>query len=169
MGQKAFFRAMEYCQAKMPKGACSGEIIAGVEPVDVTLRAIDYITGVGAFPTICIFRPVVGSDMEHVPSPNYEDMVKVMRHMYVACRRQGIPIGVAPNIEVSLIVNPDDAQYLVPRDLRFRLDRWWLRALKTLAGPKFAHELRPHPVKGRIELADERDKADRSARTRISV
>src|SRR5690606_32443074 len=120
-----------------PKGACSGEIIAGVEPLASTLEAIDYITGVGAFPTVCIFRPVVGSDMEHHPSPAYEDMVTVMRHMYRACRQHGIPIGVAPNIEVSLIVNPDDAQYLVPRTAGFHLDRLWLRLLRLLAAPRF--------------------------------
>ncbi len=137
----------------MPKGACSGEIIAGVEPIETTLRAIDYITGVGAFPTVCIFRPVIGSDMEHYPSPSYDDMRRVMQHMYVACRRAGIPIGVAPNIEVSLIVNPDDAAYLVPRTLGFRVDRAWLKLLKKLAWVKFRRELRPHPVKGTLAPA----------------
>ncbi|MSR75407.1 MAG: hypothetical protein EXS14_08055 [Planctomycetes bacterium] len=153
VGQQAFFRAMEYCQARMPKGACSGEIIAGVEPVAATLAAIDYITGVGAFPTVCIFRPVVGSDMEHYPSPRYEDMLPIMRHMYVACRRAGIPIGVAPNIEVSLIVNPDDAQYLVPRTPAFHLDRLWLRMVKLLAQRHFKRAMRPQQVRGTLKPA----------------
>jgi hypothetical protein len=156
VGQRAFFRALEYCQSKMPKGACSGEIIAGVEPLPATIAAIDYITGVGAFPTVCIFRPVVGSDMEHYPSPRYEDMRAVMKHMYVRCRERGIPIGVAPNIEVSLIVNPDDAQYLVEPNLAFRLDRWKLAALKLLAKPKFAYELRPRKVRGTLDVWDRR-------------
>jgi hypothetical protein len=151
VGQQAFFKALEYCQGRMPRGACSGEIIAGVEPVATTKRAIDYITSVGAFPTVCIFRPVIGSDMEQYPSPPYEDMVEVMRHMYVACRRNRIPIGLAPNIEVSLIVNPDDAQYLVPRTLAFRVDRMKLAILKRLAALKFRRELRPHPVRGTLE------------------
>jgi hypothetical protein len=151
VGQGAFFRAMEYCQARMPKGACSGEIIAGVEPIESTLEAIDYITGVGAFPTVCIFRPVIGSDMEHYPSPAFDDMVRVMRHMYRACMRANIPIGVAPNIEVSLIVNPDDAQYLVPRDLGFRAGRLRLRMLKWLAQRHFRRELTPHPIKGSLD------------------
>jgi hypothetical protein len=151
VGQQAFFRAMEYCQARMPKGACSGEIIAGVEPVATTKQAIDYITSVGAFPTVCIFRPVIGADMERVASPAYEDMVDVMRHMYVACRKRGIPIGIAPNIEVSLIVNPDDAQYLVPRTLSFRFDRLKLALLKRIAALKFRRELRPRAVRGTLE------------------
>ena len=36
--------------------------------------------------------------------------------MYDACRRHRIPIGVAPNIEVSLVVNPDDAALLADAD-----------------------------------------------------
>ena len=151
VGQGAFFRALEYCQARMPKGACSGEIIAGVEPIEDTLAAIDYITGVGAFPTVCIFRPVVGSDMEHHPSPDYEEMVRVMRYMYLACRRHRIPIGLAPNIEVSLIVNPDDAQYLVPRSAGFRLARIRQALMRRLAALHFRRELRPHPVAGSLD------------------
>ena len=126
------------------------------EPLGILIDArahrqtIDYITGVGAFPTVCIFRPVVGSDMESYPSPRYDDMVPVMRHLYVACREAGIPIGVAPNIEVSLIVNPDDAQYLVPRTWGFRLDRWKLALMKRLARRHFRNALEPRRVKGTI-------------------
>jgi len=151
VGQGAFFRALEYCQSRMPKGACSGEIIAGVEPLESSIEAIDYITGVGAFPTVCIFRPVVGSDMEHYPSPEYDDMVGVMRHMYVACRKAGIPIGAAPNIEVSLIVNPDDAQYLVPRDLGFKLGRARLALTRKLAWLHFRKQLRPRRITTSLE------------------
>ncbi|HKB16939.1 MAG TPA: radical SAM protein [Planctomycetota bacterium] len=147
LGQETFLRALEYCQRRMPKGACSGEIIAGVEPIEWTLRGIDAITDLGAFPTVCIFRPCIGSDMEHVLSPRSEDMVEVMRHMYEACRAKGIPIGAAPNIEVSLIVQPDDARYLAPRDVRFwaqEAKSWFVR---RLAAPFFARELRPRAPK----------------------
>ena len=110
VGQQAFFNALEYTSSKLGPGRCSGEIIAGVEPLEETFRAIEYITSVGAFPTVCIFRPVIGSDMEHYPSPAYDDMRAVMKYMYECCRTYSIPIGIQPNIEVSLIVNPDDAK-----------------------------------------------------------
>jgi len=152
IGQSAFFNAMEYCVKKMGKGSCSGEIIAGVEPIEDTIKAIDYITGVGAFPTVCIFRPTIGSAMERVPTPKTDEMLDVMRYMYDACRRNGIPIGLAPNIEVSLIVNPDDARYLVQRDWRVRLYELRLAALKMLATPYFARELRPRGKRGGPEI-----------------
>lgn len=111
LGQKAFFDAMEYTVKKMGKGRNSGEIIAGIEPLEDTFTAIDYITSVGAFPTICVFRPVAGTDMEDYPSPGYEDMLLVYRRMYEACRDNSIPTGIAPNIKTSLVVLPYEGHY----------------------------------------------------------
>jgi hypothetical protein len=149
LGQDVFFKALEYACSITQIGQCSGEIIAGVEPAEWTMKAIDYITGIGAFPTICIFRPVVGSDMEDYPSPKYEDMVPIMKHMYLKCREHRIPIGAAPNIEVSLVVQPDDAKYLVPRDFKFHTYQTFINMAKTAgAFVKFNKELKPHPVPG---------------------
>lgn len=146
VGQETFFRAMEYTAKRLGRGAVSGEIIAGVEPIEDTLRGIDYITGVGAFPTVCVFRPTIGSDMEQVPSPGYEEMRAVFRHLYEACMRNGIPIGVAPGIEVSLIVQPDDCEYLVTPSLRTRLYKAKRRLLKAAALPLFHHRRRIRSV-----------------------
>jgi hypothetical protein len=109
--QQAFFNAMEYTAKKMGKGRNSGEIIAGIEPLEDTFKAIDYITAVGAFPTICVFRPVIGTDLEKYPSPKYEDMLLVYRRMYEACRDNGIPTGIAPNVKTSLVVLPYEGRY----------------------------------------------------------
>lgn len=146
IGQDTFFRAMEYCVKKLGKGSCSGEIIAGVEPIEDTLKAIDYITSVGAFPTVCIFRPTIGAAMERFPSPDPAEMKQVMAYMYEACRRNNIPIGMAPNIEVSLIVNPDDARELAPNTLPNRLYEMELRTMRFLAKPIFARELKPRTI-----------------------
>lgn len=143
VGQQTFFRTLEYTVAKLGKGACSGEIIAGVEPLEDTLKAIDYITGVGAFPTVCIFRPTVGSDMEYWPPPDYEDMLVVFRHLYEACRRNSIPIDVTPNIEVSLVVQPGDTLYLAPRNWPFRSYSLKMRIAKQVARPYFWWKQRP--------------------------
>jgi len=148
LGQRTFFNALEYTAKKMGPGRVSGEIIAGVEPLEDTLRAIDYITGLGAFPTICIFRPTLGSEMERHPSPTYSDMRLVMEYMWDACRRNNIPIGVAPNIEVSLIVSPDDARMLPKRDFKWRMYEAKLKAASRLVKGRFSRELKPHTVAG---------------------
>jgi len=146
VGQQTFFRALEYTAKKLGKGSCSGEIIAGVEPLEDTLRAIDYITGIGAFPTVCIFRPTIGSDMEQWPSPRYEDMLEVFRHLYEACRRNHIPMDVTPNIEVSLIVQPGDTRYLAPRNLASKLYHAEMALARWLARPYFAWKMRPRKI-----------------------
>ena len=143
LGQDLFFDAMAYCARKLPKGAVSGEIIAGVEPIERTIEAIDRITALGAFPTVCIFRPTAGSDMQDWPPPRYEDMRAVMAHVYEACRRHWIPIGAAPNIEVSIVVNPDDTALLAPRTGAFYGFELWRRSMRLIAGPVFRSRLRP--------------------------
>lgn len=143
LGQPLFMQALEYCAARMPRGAVSGEIIAGLEPIESTLRAIEEITSRGAFPTVCIFRPTIGSDMEGWPPPRYDDMRVVMSAVYDACRRHRLPIGAAPNIEVSLVVNPDDAALIAPRNGAFYRYEFWRRAVKIAARPVFAMKMRP--------------------------
>ena len=143
-GQALFIDALAYCAGRMPSGSVSGEIIAGIEPFDRTIEAIDLIAGLGAFPTVCIFRPTVGSDMEDWPPPSYEDMRGVMAHMYEACRRHWIPIGLAPNIEVSLVVTPNETAFLAPRNAGFYVYEAYRRLAKLAARPFFARRLRRH-------------------------
>jgi hypothetical protein len=147
IGQEAFFRALEYTSKKLGKGACSGEIIAGIEPLSDTLKAIDYITSLGAFPTVCIFRPTVGADMEDWAPPRYEDMIVVFRYVYEACRRNGIPMDVTPNIEVSLVVQPGDTRYLAPDNSAAFWYDVKLKAMKQAARPYFWWKRQPKKIK----------------------
>jgi len=142
-GQELFFEAMEYCANRMPRGAVSGELIAGIEPIARTKEGIDRITSMGAFPTVCVFRPTVGSDMEDWPAPAFDDMREVMRYMYDACRRAWLPIGAAPGIEVSLVVNPDDAAMLVEPSAAVRAYELFRRVVRVAAKPIFARRMRP--------------------------
>ena len=149
IGQHLFFDMIEYCASRMPRGAVSGELIAGIEPIDRTIEGIERITRAGAFPTVCIFRPTIGSAMAEWPPPSFEDMRTVMAAMYDACRRHHIPIGLAPNIEVSLVVNPDDAALLARRDASFYSYEVWRRSVRFAARPLFRRRLRrsaPRPV-----------------------
>ena len=142
VGQKAFFDAMEYTAKKLGRGRVSGEIIAGVEPIEATKRGIDRIVNAGAFPTVCIFRPTVGAEMEETPPPNPEEMREVFAYMHQACRRAGLPVGILP-IEVSLVVQPEETADLVEATLRdhiYALQNW---ALRQAAKPYVAWKKRP--------------------------
>ena len=142
LGQQAFFDAMEYTARKLGRGRVSGEIIAGPEPIEATKRGIRRIVDAGAFPTVCIFRPTIGSDMEASTPPDPEAMKDVFAYMHEVCRGAGLPVGILP-IEVSLVVQPEETQDLVEPNLPSSLYRLKNDVLKTLAKPYIAWKLRP--------------------------
>jgi hypothetical protein len=148
VGQHAFFEAMEYTARKLGRGRVSGEIIAGVEPIEATKRGIDRIVNAGAFPTVCIFRPTEGSEMEDVPPPDPEAMKEVFAHLHQSCRRAGLPVGILP-IEVSLVVQPEETAGLV--ESNFASDFYALKnsALRQLARPYVAWKRRPRGSRAR--------------------
>ena len=142
LGQQAFFDAMEYTSRKLGAGRVSGEIIAGPEPIAATKRGIDRIVNAGAFPTVCIFRPTIGSAMEQVRPPHPEQMKEVFAYLYEACRRANLPIGILP-IEVSLVVQPEEGAGLVERSFSRRMYELELSLMRLLARPYIASKMRP--------------------------
>jgi len=148
VGQRSFFEAMEYTSRKLGRGRVSGEIIAGVEPIEATKRGIDRIVNAGAFPTVCIFRPTVGSEMENVRPPDPEAMKEVFAYLHESCRRAALPVGILP-IEVSLVVQPEETAALVEPSLAGDLYAFKNRALRQLARPYVAWKLRPHGSRAR--------------------
>jgi hypothetical protein len=64
--------------------------------------------------------------------------------MYDACRRALLPIGVAPNIEVSLVVNPDDAAMLAEPTIGFYGYEAYRRMLRLAARRAFRRRMRPN-------------------------
>ncbi|MGZ7032951.1 MAG: radical SAM protein [Thermoanaerobaculia bacterium] len=142
VGQHAFFEAMEYTSNRLGKGRVSGEIIAGVEPIAATKRGIDRIVNAGAFPTVCIFRPTVDSMMQDVAPPDPEEMKEVFAYLYEACRRASIPIGILP-IEVSLVVQPEEASALLEPSVGKTMYSLRNRTLRQIARPYVAWKKRP--------------------------
>lgn len=152
-GLDHYLEAVRYCAGlsrKGPKGepwVTNGEIIAGLEPPESSIRAIDWITSVGAVPTVCVFRPLVGTDLEDQEPPRTEDLVPVFRRLYEACMERGLPIGVAPNIHVSLVMLPEECRPLSSR--RYPLQTLKLRAMSKVFGSRFTKRLDRMPAAGR--------------------
>ena len=74
-GLDHYLAAIEYCARLGKRGpqhepwVTNGEIIAGLEPAASSIAAIDWITSVGAVPTVCVFRPLVGTDLAGLEPP----------------------------------------------------------------------------------------------------
>ncbi len=150
-GLKRYLDAVEY-NARLGKSAglsfdpwvSNGEIIAGIEPPESSIRAIEWITSVGAIPTVCVFRPLCGTDYEKVPPPRTEEMIPVFASQYEACMRAGLPIAVAPNVNVSLVMLPWESRWLVPKSVRRRyaLAEAKMAAMRRLFGRHLFAQLR---------------------------
>lgn len=132
-GLSRYLEAIEYCASLGRKGPISepwvtnGEIIAGLEPPESSIKAIDWITSVGAIPTVCVFRPLIGTDYAELPPPKTEDMVPIFRHLYEKCMEHGLPVGAAPDIHVSLVMLPEECRDL--SDKRYPLGSLKLKVL----------------------------------------
>jgi hypothetical protein len=125
-GLERYKRAVEYCAGLSKKGSwknpwvANGEIIVGLEPPEASIRAIEWMTGLGAIPTVCVFRPLKGTDMADFPSPQAEELLPVFERLYSACMENHLPIGMAPKIHVSLVLLPDECRFLGTNPVRFR-------------------------------------------------
>jgi hypothetical protein len=145
-GLERYLEAVRYCAALGRTGprdepwVTNGEIIAGLEPPESSIRAIDWITSVGAIPTVCVFRPLAGTDYEDMPPPETEPLIPVFRRLYEACMERGLPIGCAPNVHVSLVLLPEEARWLSDRS--FPLQRLKLSLMAKAFAFQFARKTR---------------------------
>ncbi len=136
-GLQRYLDAIDFCANKVGFDTVNGEIIAGLESVDSSLRAIDWICAHGAIPTVCVFRPVFGAAYGHLDPPAIEDMLPVFSHFYEQVMRHGLPVGIAPNVKVSLIMLPEECRELSANPDGYKLTRTKLWAMKSLFGAWF--------------------------------
>ncbi len=142
-GLDRYLDAIRYCAELGRLGAgiqdpwvTNGEIVAGLESPGSTIAAINWITAAGAIPTVCVFRPLRGTDYEDLAPPDTETLVPVFRRLYEACMDAGLPIGCAPNIHVSLVLLPEECASF--SDKPYRWHRAKLAVMKRVVAARFA-------------------------------
>lgn len=93
----------------------------------------------GCHPNVCVFRSLKGTDLQHLDPPQTAEMIPVYRRLWEATMEAGLPIGMVPDVHVSLVMLPEECRWLSPRRypfqklklramsrvLRRRLDRRW--------------------------------------------
>ncbi len=160
-GLKKYLDATEYC-ARLPRRGgifdpwvSNGEIVVGLESPESSIAAIDWITSVGAIPTVCVFRPLKGTDYDGVPPPKTEEMIPVFRRLYEACMDRNLPIGVAPNVHVSLVLLPEECRWFVDQPAKYALKEMKLKVMSRVFSAGLYSQMRrvqaahrPAPVAG---------------------
>ncbi|HSU82353.1 MAG TPA: radical SAM protein [Thermoanaerobaculia bacterium] len=71
--------------------------------------------------------------------PETEEIVPVFRRLFEACMEKGLPIGVAPNVHVSLVMLPEECRALSTH--RYPLQTLKLRAMGKIFGRRFGRRL----------------------------
>jgi hypothetical protein len=147
-GLDRYLEAIRYCAQEVGRTGrgfepwvVNGEIIAGLESPEASIAAIDWITMVGAIPTVCVFRPLAATDYGNEPPPRTEEMIPVFRRLYAACMERGLPIGVAPGIHVSLVMLPEEARWLQDNPARFWMEELKLQAMRKAFAFRFRRDL----------------------------
>ncbi len=153
-GLDRYLEAIRYCAGLGRRGprlepwVTNGEIIAGLEDPASSIKAIDWMTSVGAIPTVCVFRPLRGTDFADEPPPDSEALIPVFRRLYEACMEHRLPIGCAPNIRVSLVLLPEECGGL--SDRRYPVQTLVLAVMKRAVAAQFRWRLRAtRPRRGR--------------------
>lgn len=133
ISQNKYWEAVKYCVEIFGKGRVAGEIIAGLEEPRNTIKAIEDFARVGVVSTVCIFRPCLGTALENLDPPQTEEMLPVFRRLYEICLENQIPIGMAPNIKVSLVLLPEEGRYFLQRfSIKFFIPECRLNFFKLL-------------------------------------
>jgi radical SAM family protein len=148
-GLERYLEAVRYCAGRFD--VTNGEIIAGLEPPQSSIAAIDWLTSVGAIPTVCVFRPLLGTDLEDEPPPKTEDLIPVFRRLYEACMEKGLPIGIAPNVKVSLVLLPEEGRYFSDRAFVWSRAKNAARAAAFRSAFRIGQRLR-YPAPARAEV-----------------
>ena len=137
-GLEGFRRALRWSVQDVGFDTTNGEMIAGLEALSSSAAAVDWLTDLGAIPTICVFRPVVGTPYADRPPPDSDDLAPLFARAWHRCMERNLPLGIAPNVHVSIVLTPEEWRWLVPPAERghHRLSRMRLaakrRAFRTL-------------------------------------
>ncbi|MCU0242635.1 MAG: hypothetical protein MUF51_09475, partial [Vicinamibacteria bacterium] len=156
-GLERYLDAVRYCAQLGKQGPAgepwvtNGEIVVGLEPPASSIKAIDWITSVGAIPTVCVFRPLQGTDYAQTPPPAAKPLIPVFRRLYEACMERGMPIGVAPNVFVSLVLLPDECRAF--SDRRFFVQETKLKLMAHAFKFQFERKVKATMAKAERERA----------------
>lgn len=140
-GLDAYLGSVEFCTSLRRGGPRSlepwvvnGEIVAGLEPAASSVAAVRWLAQRGAIPTVCVFRPLVGTDFAGVAPPATQEVLPVFQALWTECMAHGLPIGLAPNVRVSLVMLPEECRSLVQDEALLRSFAARERRLAVLRG-----------------------------------
>lgn len=134
-GLDGFKDAIRWCARDIGFETTNGELILGLEPPQAGQDAVDWLVAHDAVPTLCVFRPVVGTAYAGRRPPEARTLAPVFAHAYRRTMERGLPVGVAPGVRVSIVLTPEEWRWLLPpaERGRYRVRRAWNASRRAAA------------------------------------
>lgn len=81
IGYDHFFPAYEHAVKEFGKGRIYSVFVGGLEPLDSMLEGFDVLSEMGVVPTVNIFHPNPGSNLENMKAPTFEYVYEYARYL----------------------------------------------------------------------------------------
>lgn len=107
IGRERFLEALEYATTVFPSGAVSTNIFAGLEPLESTLEAIEYLTKRGIIPILPIFKCV--ESLIPYEEIKTEDVIPLYIYLYKMVKKNKLNFNWIK--EVSIIATPMEGRF----------------------------------------------------------
>jgi hypothetical protein len=75
------------------RGRVRSLIVAGLESLEVTLQAVDYVASLGCDPVLSPFRPASGTELSKLPPPTVDFMERLYLGSVEIVDRYGVKLG----------------------------------------------------------------------------
>lgn len=89
IGFKTYYTALEKAVRTFGAGNVTSNLIVGLEPVESTIRGVQFLAEMGVVPKLIIFRPLMGTPLEGMTPPSVLDMA----HTLVGAQRATSVVG----------------------------------------------------------------------------
>lgn len=80
-GHEHYDRILSYGARKFGKGALHANLLAGLEPIESTVRGIEHLASMGVIPTAFVFHPLKGTACEQQPTASVFDLIYIYRKL----------------------------------------------------------------------------------------
>ncbi len=119
IGWQRFADALEYAAGIFPSGTVSSNLIVGLEPAESTMAGIDFLTEKGVMPILPIFRPLRGTPLQDMVTPEVDDIAPIYGHLYNAVKKRKINMTWAKN--VSTYMTPIEGRFFAGEDAKLQV------------------------------------------------
>lgn len=153
IGRKRYLDALRYAAAIFPNGTVASHLIVGLEPIESTMKGIDFLTGIGVVPILPIYRPSAGAKILKYKMPSTDKVAPVYGHLYKAVIANKINTNWVRDI--SIVTTPLEGRFFVGAEARIK--RFMQNFYKSRLGLKAAWSLATLRRKLRVRIRESSD------------